>query len=168
MRVPLLRRSISPKPDRTCCHPVFLLFLCCPRAARSPAGGYGGAGGRGGAAPHHVSICGRGARRSFLSRRPAAALRSAPVRSGPLRSAAQAASATVARDAMDDASPAGSCGSPRRAAGPPPTPPCRGRGGSRSGLSGCRSGQAPSSPAASRESPGASAVGGRPTGRRSC
>ena len=39
MRVPLQRRSISPKPDRKFFLPCFLLFFCCPRAARSPAGG---------------------------------------------------------------------------------------------------------------------------------
>ena len=82
------RASAPSQTERRFSCPLFLaVFLL---SARGESACLGGAWGLGGAAPHHLSICGRGDRRSFLSRRPAVALRpprSAPVGSGRLRSA---------------------------------------------------------------------------------
>ena len=81
------RASAPSQTERRFSCPLFLaVFLL---SARGESACLGGAWGLGGAAPHHLSICGRGDRRSFLSRRPAVALRPP----GRLRSATQAASA---------------------------------------------------------------------------
>ena len=165
MRVPLQRRSISPKPDRKFFLPCFLLFFCCPRAARSPAGGPPGLYGCLGAMIRPMCDLRQGRPAVFFEPTAGGGTPPASQRYGPQH---KREAPTVARDAMDDASPASSGGPPPCGRFQPPTPPCRGRGGSRSGPSGCRSGQAPSSPVASQGAPGASAVGGRPTGRRSC
>ena len=122
---PARRRASAPsQTERRFSYPVFLPFFLL--SARGEVTCRGGAGGRGGAAPHHVSICGRGDRRFFGADGRRRWHSTRLVGSGRLH---KRQAPTVARDAMDDASPARSGGPPPCGRFQPPTPPCRGRRG---------------------------------------